>query len=149
MDIRYAVILMKIKKYNIANIKKKRRITFIVTEFYVKLNIYSHVRNFLLIKLSFNFEIVIFVLRIRYDSERIIQIKFYKYFVRKLSDISVLIWIQYSNNRRNKIHPFRFGIPRVEYSQNYFDDLINTIELPVRLKIINYRRRYNNIYIRK
>jgi hypothetical protein len=72
MDIRYAVILIKIKKRGIANIEKERRMIFIVTEFYMKLSVCSHVRNFLLIKFLFNFEIVIFVLRIKYDSERII-----------------------------------------------------------------------------
>jgi hypothetical protein len=34
MDIRYTVALIKIKKYNIINIEKKRRMTFIITEFY-------------------------------------------------------------------------------------------------------------------
>jgi hypothetical protein len=72
MDIRYAIILMKIKERDIANIEKERRIIFIIAEFYMKLSVYSHVRNFLLIKFSFNFEIVIFVLRIRYDFEKII-----------------------------------------------------------------------------
>jgi hypothetical protein len=72
MNIRYTVTLIKIKKCNIANIEKKRRIIFIVTEFYIKLSVYRHVRNFLLIKFPFNLEIIIFVLRIRYDSERII-----------------------------------------------------------------------------
>jgi hypothetical protein len=91
MDIRYAVILMEIKKCSIVNIKKERRIIFIVTKFHIKLNVYSYVRNFLLIEFSFNFEIVIFVFRVRYDSEKIIQIKFYKYFVRKLSDINIFI----------------------------------------------------------
>jgi hypothetical protein len=38
----------------------------------MKLDVYIHVRNFLLIKFSFNFEIVIFVFRIGYDSEKII-----------------------------------------------------------------------------
>jgi hypothetical protein len=82
---------MKIKKRDIANIKKKKRIIFIVMKFYMKLNIYNHVRNFLLIELPFNLEIIAFVLRIRYDFERIIQIEFYKYFVKRLFDISVLI----------------------------------------------------------
>jgi hypothetical protein len=91
MDTRYAVALMEVKKRGIVNIKKERRIIFIVAEFYMKLSVYRHVRNFLLIEFSFNFEIVIFVFRIRYDFERIIQIEFYKYFVRKLSGISVLI----------------------------------------------------------
>jgi hypothetical protein len=90
MDIRYAVALIKIKKRDIANIKKEKRIIFIVAEFYIKLNIYNHVRNFLLIKFPFNFEIVIFVLRIRYNFKKIIQIKFHKYFVKRLSGISVL-----------------------------------------------------------
>jgi hypothetical protein len=72
MDIRYAVALMEIKKRDISNIKKEKRIIFIVAEFYVKLSVYSHVRNFLLIEFPFNLEIVIFVLRIKYDSERII-----------------------------------------------------------------------------
>jgi hypothetical protein len=72
MNIRYAIILMEIKKCGIANIEKKKRIILIVTEFYIKLSVYSHVRNFLLIEFPFNFEIVIFVFRIRYDSERII-----------------------------------------------------------------------------
>jgi hypothetical protein len=91
MDIRYAVTLIEIKKRDIVSIKKKRRIILIVTEFYMKLSVYNHVRSFLLIEFPFNFEIVAFVLRIRYDFEKIIQIKFYKYFVKKLSDISVLI----------------------------------------------------------
>jgi hypothetical protein len=72
MDTRYAVVLIKIKKRSVANIKKERRIILIVAEFYIKLSVYSHVRNFLLIELLFNFEIIIFVLRVRYDSERII-----------------------------------------------------------------------------
>jgi hypothetical protein len=72
MNIRYTIALMKIKKRSIANIKKKKRIILIVTEFYIKLNVYNYVRNFLLIKFSFNFEIVIFVLRIRHDSKKII-----------------------------------------------------------------------------
>jgi hypothetical protein len=72
MDIRYAVALIEIKKRDIANIKKKRRIILIVTEFHIKLNVYNYVRNFLLIEFPFNFEIVVFVFRIRYDSERII-----------------------------------------------------------------------------
>jgi hypothetical protein len=55
-----------------ALIKKEKHMIFIVTEFYMKLGVYSHVRNLLLIKFLFNFEIVVFVLRIRYDSERII-----------------------------------------------------------------------------
>jgi hypothetical protein len=91
MDTRYAVILIEIKERDIANIKKKKCIIFIVTEFHMKLSVYNHVRNFLLIELSFNFEIVIFVFRIKYDFERIIQIKFYKYFVRRLFGISVFI----------------------------------------------------------
>jgi hypothetical protein len=91
MDTRYTVILIEIKERSIVNIKKEKRIIFIVAEFHIKLNIYNHVRNFLLIELLFNFEIVVFVLRFKYDSEKIIQIKFYKYFVRKLSDISVFI----------------------------------------------------------
>jgi hypothetical protein len=72
MDIRYTVTLIKIKKRNIANIKKKRRIIFIVAEFHIKLNVCNHVRNFLLIKFPFNFEIIIFVLRVKYDFEKII-----------------------------------------------------------------------------
>jgi hypothetical protein len=63
---------MEIKKRDIANIEKKKYIIFIVTEFYMKLNIYNHVRNFLLIKLPFNLEIIVFMLRIKYDSEKII-----------------------------------------------------------------------------
>jgi hypothetical protein len=72
MDIRYAVALMEIKERDIANIKKKKRMTFIATEFHIKLDVYNYVRNFLLIKLSFNFEIVIFVLRIGHDSKKFI-----------------------------------------------------------------------------
>jgi hypothetical protein len=72
MDIRYAVVLIEIKKCDIVSIKKKRRIILIVAEFYMKLNIYSHVRNFLLIEFSFNLEIVVFVLRIRYEFKKII-----------------------------------------------------------------------------
>jgi hypothetical protein len=70
MDTRYTVVLMKIKKRNVANIEKERRIIFIVAEFYMKLNVCSHVRNFLLIEFPFNFEIIIFVLRVKYNSER-------------------------------------------------------------------------------
>jgi hypothetical protein len=65
MDIRYTVILMKIKKRDVVNIEKERRIIFIIAEFYMKLSVYNYVRSFLLIKFLFNFEIVIFVLRIR------------------------------------------------------------------------------------
>jgi hypothetical protein len=72
MDARYAVALIEIKKRGIANIEKERRITLIVTEFNVKLSVYSHVRNFLLIKFPFSLEIVVFVIRVRYDSEKII-----------------------------------------------------------------------------
>jgi hypothetical protein len=72
MDARYAITLMKIEKRSVVSIKKERCIIFIVAEFYMKLNVYNYVRNFLLIKLSFNFKIVIFVLRVRYDFERII-----------------------------------------------------------------------------
>jgi hypothetical protein len=72
MDIRYTIILIKIKKRGIANIKKEKRMIFIVTEFHIKLNVYNHVRNFLLMKFLFNFEIVIFVLQIRYDFKLII-----------------------------------------------------------------------------
>jgi hypothetical protein len=72
MDVRYAVAFMEIKKHDIANIEKKRRIIFIVAEFYIKLSVYNYIRNFLLIEFSFNFEIVIFVFRIRYDFEKII-----------------------------------------------------------------------------
>jgi hypothetical protein len=72
MDVRYTVILIKIKKRNIANIEKERRMTFIVAEFYIKLSVCSHVRNFLLIELLFSFEIVVFMFQIRYDFERII-----------------------------------------------------------------------------
>jgi hypothetical protein len=72
MDIRYAVILMEIKERGIANIKKERRIIFIVTEFYMKLSVYNYVRSFLLIEFLFSFEIVIFVLRIKYNFKRII-----------------------------------------------------------------------------
>jgi hypothetical protein len=71
-DVRYAVALMEIKERGVASIKKKKRMAFIVAEFYMKLGVYNHVRNFLLIKFPFNLEIVIFVLRVRYDSERII-----------------------------------------------------------------------------
>jgi hypothetical protein len=72
MDTRNTIALIKIKKRNIANIKKKRRIIFIVTEFHIKLNVYNHIRNFLLIKLPFNLIIVAFVLRIKYNSEKFI-----------------------------------------------------------------------------
>jgi hypothetical protein len=71
IDTRYTIILMKIKKYDIANIKKKR-ITGIVVKFYLKLDVYNYVRNFLLIKFPFNFEIVVFVFRIKYDFKKII-----------------------------------------------------------------------------
>jgi hypothetical protein len=90
MNARYTVVLMKIKKCSVANIKKEKRMIFIVAEFHVKLSVYSHVQNFLLIELPFNFEIIIFVLRVRYDSEKIIQIEFHEYFVRRLSGINVL-----------------------------------------------------------
>jgi hypothetical protein len=72
MDARYAIALIKIKERGVANIKKERRIIFIVAEFHIKLSVCSHVRNFLLIEFLFSFEIVVFVLRIRYDSEKII-----------------------------------------------------------------------------
>jgi hypothetical protein len=91
MDTRYTIILIKIKKRNVANIEKEKRIILIVAKFHIKLSVYNHVRNFLLIELPFNLEIIAFVLRIRYDFERIIQIEFYKYFVKRLFDISVLI----------------------------------------------------------
>jgi hypothetical protein len=91
MDARYTVVLMEIKERGVVSIKKERYIIFIVAEFYMKLSVYSHVRNFLLIELPFSFEIVVFVFRVRYDFERIIQIKFYKYFVRRLFGISVFI----------------------------------------------------------
>jgi hypothetical protein len=81
---------MEIKERGIANIEKEKRITLIVAEFYIKLNVCRHIRNFLLIELPFNFEIVAFVLRIKYDSEKIIQIESYKHFVRRLSDTNVL-----------------------------------------------------------
>jgi hypothetical protein len=72
MNIRYAVILMEIKERGIANIEKEKRIILIVAEFYMKLNIYNYVRNFLLIEFPFYLEIVVFVLRIKYDSEKLI-----------------------------------------------------------------------------
>jgi hypothetical protein len=72
MNTRYAIALMKIKERDIVNIEGKKRIIFIVAEFHIKLNVYNHVRNFLLIKFPFNLEIVVFVLRIKYDSEKII-----------------------------------------------------------------------------
>jgi hypothetical protein len=72
IDIRYAITLIEIKKSDIVNIEKKKRIILIVTEFYMKLNVYNHVRNFLLIEFSFNLEIVVFVFRIKYNSEKII-----------------------------------------------------------------------------
>jgi hypothetical protein len=72
MDARYAVVLMEIKERGVASIEKERRITLIVAEFHVKLSVCSHVRSFLLIKFSFNFKIVVFVFRVRYDSEKII-----------------------------------------------------------------------------
>jgi hypothetical protein len=62
MDTRYTVVLMKIEERGIVSIKKERRMIFIVAEFYIQLDVYIHVRNFLLIEFSFNFEIVIFVL---------------------------------------------------------------------------------------
>jgi hypothetical protein len=61
MNARYTVVLMEIKERGIANIKKKKHIIFIVAEFYIQLNVYIHVRNFLLIKFPFNLEIVAFV----------------------------------------------------------------------------------------
>jgi hypothetical protein len=91
MNTRYAVALIEIKERGIASIKKKKYIIFIVTEFYIKLYIFIHIRSFLLIKLPFSFEIVVFILQIRYDFKKIIQIKFHKYFVRKLTDINVFI----------------------------------------------------------
>jgi hypothetical protein len=72
MNTRYTVALMKVKERNIVSIEKEKRIIFIVAEFHMKLNIYSHVRNFLLIEFSFNFEIIVFVFRVRYDSEKVI-----------------------------------------------------------------------------
>jgi hypothetical protein len=61
MDARYAVVLMEIKKRGIVSIEKKRRMTLIVAEFYMKLSVCSHVRSFLLIELPFSLEIVAFV----------------------------------------------------------------------------------------
>jgi hypothetical protein len=72
MDVRYAVVLMEIKERGVVSIEKERRMILIVAEFHVKLSVCSHVRSFLLIKLPFNLEIVVFVFRVRYDSERII-----------------------------------------------------------------------------
>jgi hypothetical protein len=72
MDARYTVILIEIKKRGVAIIEKEKRMILIVTEFYMKLDIYNHIRNFLLIEFSFNFEIVAFVFRVRYDFKRII-----------------------------------------------------------------------------
>jgi hypothetical protein len=72
MNIRYTVILIEIKKRGIVNIKKGKYIIFIVAEFHIKLGVYSYIRNFLLIELPVNFEIVIFVFRVRYDFKRII-----------------------------------------------------------------------------
>jgi hypothetical protein len=40
MDIRYAIILIKIKERGVANIIKRRRTILIVTEFHIKLDIY-------------------------------------------------------------------------------------------------------------
>jgi hypothetical protein len=62
MDARYTVVLMEIKERGIVSIKKKKRMTFIVAEFHMKLDVYIYIRNFLLIEFSFNFEIVVFVL---------------------------------------------------------------------------------------
>jgi hypothetical protein len=50
---------MEIKKYDISNIKKEKRITFIITEFYMKLSVCNHVRNFLLIVFRELFKIFI------------------------------------------------------------------------------------------
>jgi hypothetical protein len=61
MNARYAIVLIKIKERGIVNIKKERRMIFIVAEFHIKLGVYSHVRNFLLIELLFNLEIVFFL----------------------------------------------------------------------------------------
>jgi hypothetical protein len=72
MDVRYAVALMEIKKRGVASIKKERRMAFIVMEFYMKLGVCSHVRNFLLIEFSFSLEIIVFVIWIRYDFKRVI-----------------------------------------------------------------------------
>jgi hypothetical protein len=72
MNTRYAIILMEVKERGIASIKKEKFIIFIVAKFHVKLSVYNHVRNFLLIELSFNLEIVVFMFWIRYDFERII-----------------------------------------------------------------------------
>jgi hypothetical protein len=66
INIRYIIILIKIKERDIANIKKKKRIIFIVTEFHMKLGVYNHIRNFLLIKFLFNLKILIFVFRHAY-----------------------------------------------------------------------------------
>jgi hypothetical protein len=49
---------MEIKKCGIVNIEKKKRMIFIVAEFYIKLSVFHYVRNFLLIKFPFNFEII-------------------------------------------------------------------------------------------
>jgi hypothetical protein len=72
LDARYAIILMEIKECGVASIEKERYMIFIIAEFYMKLSVYSYVLNFLLIEFPFNLEIVIFVLRFRYDFEKII-----------------------------------------------------------------------------
>jgi hypothetical protein len=45
INTRYAIILIKIKERGIASIEKERYIIFIVTEFYIKLSVCSHVRK--------------------------------------------------------------------------------------------------------
>jgi hypothetical protein len=72
MNTRYAITLIEIKKCDIVSIKKKKRIILIVAEFHIKLNVCNHVRNFLLIEFSFNFEIIVFVFRVRYNIEKVI-----------------------------------------------------------------------------
>jgi hypothetical protein len=72
MNARYTIALIKIKERDIVSIKKKKRIILIIAEFYIKLGVCSHVRNFLLIKLPFSLEIVAFVFRIGHDSNGII-----------------------------------------------------------------------------
>jgi hypothetical protein len=72
MNARYAITLIEIKECDITNIEKKKRIILIVAEFHMKLGVYNYIQSFLLIEFPFNLEIIIFVLRIKYNSKRII-----------------------------------------------------------------------------
>ena len=48
---------------------------------------------------------------------------------------------------KNNLFIIRISI--VKHTENYLDYLINTLELTIRLKILNYNNRYSNVYIKK